>query len=98
MTNSAQPVQHPGLVIAVDGPAGSGKSSAAREVARSLGLRYLDTGAMYRALTWWLLESQVDIASAAAVAEHMRRAEIEVGTDPGAPAIRVAVWRIRSTR
>lgn len=89
VTNSAQPVQHPGLVIAVDGPAGSGKSSAARGVARSLGLRYLDTGAMYRALTWWLLESQVDIASAAAVAGHMRSAEIEIGTDPGAQAIRV---------
>ena len=89
VTNSAEPVQHPGLVIAVDGPAGSGKSSAAREVARSLGLRYLDTGAMYRALTWWLLENGVDIASAAAVAQHARCAEIEVGTDPGAPAIRV---------
>jgi cytidylate kinase len=89
VTNSAQPAQHPGLVIAVDGPAGSGKSSAAREVARSLGLRYLDTGAMYRALTWWLLASHVDVASAAAVAQHMRRAEIEIGTDPDAPAIRV---------
>ncbi len=43
------------LIIAVDGPAGSGKSSAARGVARSLGLRYLDTGAMYRAVTWWML-------------------------------------------
>ena len=43
------------LVIAVDGPAGAGKSSAARGVATKLGLRYLDTGAMYRALTWWLL-------------------------------------------
>jgi CMP/dCMP kinase len=89
VTNSAEPVQHPGLVIAVDGPAGSGKSSAAREVARSLGLRYLDTGAMYRALTWWLLANQVDITSAPAVARHMRRAEIEIGTDPDAPAIRV---------
>ena len=43
------------LIIAVDGPAGSGKSTAARGVARALGLRYLDTGAMYRALTWWML-------------------------------------------
>ena len=41
----------PGLVIAMDGPAGSGKSTAARRVAVELGLRYLDTGAMYRALT-----------------------------------------------
>ena len=82
-------MQHPGLVIAVDGPAGSGKSSAAREVARSLSLRYLDTGAMYRALTWWLLANHVDIASTAAVAQHLRRAKIEIGTDPHAPAIRV---------
>jgi CMP/dCMP kinase len=82
-------VRHPGLVIAVDGPAGSGKSSAAREVARSLSLRYLDTGAMYRALTWWLLANQVDITSAAAVTQHMPRAEIEIGTDPDDPAILV---------
>jgi cytidylate kinase len=89
VTNSAEPGQHPGLVIAVDGPAGSGKSSAARGVARALGLRYLDTGAMYRALTWWLLASHVDIASPAAITADMRRAVIEVGTDPDAPEIRV---------
>lgn len=73
----------------MDGPAGSGKSSAARGVARVLGLRYLDTGAMYRALTWWLLASHVDIASPAAITADMRRAVIEVGTDPDAPEIRV---------
>ena len=44
------------LVVAIDGPSGSGKSTVARRVADALGLRYLDTGAMYRALTWWLLE------------------------------------------
>jgi len=89
VTNSAEPGQHPGLIIAVDGPAGSGKSSAARGVARALGLRYLDTGAMYRALTWWLLAHEVDVSSPAAVAGHMRHAVIEVGTDPDAPGIRV---------
>ncbi|HLQ52847.1 MAG TPA: (d)CMP kinase [Streptosporangiaceae bacterium] len=89
MTNSAEPGQHPGLVIAVDGPAGAGKSSAARGVARALGMRYLDTGAMYRALTWWLLVSHVDISSPAAIAEQVGRAVIEVGTDPDAPGIRV---------
>jgi len=89
VTNSALSVQRPGLVIAVDGPAGSGKSSAAREVARSLGLRYLDTGAMYRALTWWLLAIRVDIGSAAAVAAQLPGAQIEIGTDPDAPAISV---------
>ena len=73
----------------MDGPAGSGKSSAARGVARALGLRYLDTGAMYRALTWWLLANQVDIASPAAISADMGRAVIEVGTDPDAPGIRV---------
>ena len=73
----------------MDGPAGSGKSSAARGVARALGLRYLDTGAMYRALTWWLLANQVDVASPAAISADMGRAVIEVGTDPDAPGIRV---------
>jgi cytidylate kinase len=77
------------LIIAVDGPAGSGKSSAARGVARGLGLRYLDTGAMYRALTWWLLASEVDLSSPAAIIEHAGRPAIEVGTDPVAPQIRM---------
>jgi CMP/dCMP kinase len=77
------------FVLAVDGPAGSGKSSAARGVARALGLRYLDTGAMYRALTWWMIRQGVDVASPAAVAAHARRPAIEVGTDPQAPVIMV---------
>lgn len=77
------------LVIAVDGPSGSGKSSAARGAARALGLRYLDTGAMYRALTWWLIARGVDIASPAAVAELARRPLLDVGTDPASPMISV---------
>jgi CMP/dCMP kinase len=77
------------FVIAVDGPAGSGKSSAARGVARALGLRYLDTGAMYRALTWWMIRQGVDVANPVAVAAHARRPVIEVGTDPEAPVIMV---------
>jgi CMP/dCMP kinase len=76
-------------VIAVDGPAGSGKSTAARGVARALGLRYLDTGAMYRALTWWLLSRGLDATDAEAVARHAREPVIEVGTDPDDPAITV---------
>jgi CMP/dCMP kinase len=79
----------PGLIIAVDGPAGSGKSSAARGVARALGLRYLDTGATYRALTWWLLGHGVDTASPDAVARRARRPVIEIGTDPEQPFVRV---------
>jgi len=76
-------------VIAVDGPAGSGKSSAARGVARALGLRYLDTGAMYRALTWWLISQGLDTADSEAVARHTARPAIEIGTDPASPAVTV---------
>jgi len=76
-------------VIAVDGPAGSGKSSAARGVARALGLRYLDTGAMYRALTWWLLSQGLDTADPETVARHATEPVIEVGVDPAAPQVTV---------
>jgi cytidylate kinase len=78
-----------GLVIAVDGPAGSGKSTAARGVARALGLRYLDTGSTYRALTWWLLSRGVDVSQPEAVTACLANPVIEVGTDPAAPVIRV---------
>jgi CMP/dCMP kinase len=84
-----EPDDPAGLVIAVDGPAGSGKSSAARGVARALGLRYLDTGAMYRALTWWLQDQGIDPADPAAVLASFRRASIDIGTDPAAPRIEV---------
>lgn len=77
------------LLIAVDGPAGSGKSSAARGVARALGLQYLDTGAMYRALTWWLLGRGLDVSQPRVVAGNARQPVIEVGTDPAGPVIRV---------
>jgi CMP/dCMP kinase len=76
-------------VIAVDGPAGAGKSSAARGVATELDLRYLDTGAMYRALTWWLLTQKLDVTDPAVVAAHARQPRIEIGTDPGDPSVTV---------
>ncbi len=75
------------LVVALDGPSGSGKSSTARGVARRLGLRYLDTGAMYRAMTWWLLDHGVDVTDPTAVAAHAARPVMTVGTDPVAPTI-----------
>jgi cytidylate kinase len=78
-----------GLVVAVDGPSGSGKSTAARRAATELGLRYLDTGAMYRALTWWLLDRQVDLSDTRAVLKRITEPRIEVGTDPAAPRISV---------
>jgi cytidylate kinase len=77
------------LVIAIDGPSGSGKSSTSRGVASALGLEYLDTGATYRAFTWWLLEHGIDTTDPVAVAAHVREPRIEVGTDPRAPWTRV---------
>ena len=78
-----------GLVVAVDGPSGAGKSSASRGVARALGLRYLDTGSMYRALTWWLLERGADTTDPEVVAGLAAEPVIEVSTDPDAPWTRV---------
>ena len=78
-----------GLVVAVDGPSGAGKSSASRGAASALGLRYLDTGSMYRALTWWLLGRGADTTDPAVVARLAAEPAIEVGTDPAAPWTRV---------
>jgi cytidylate kinase len=77
------------VVVAIDGPSGSGKSSTSRGVATRLGLRYLDTGAMYRAMTWWMLRHHVPIDDAAAVAACCGEPVIEAGTDPQHPTITV---------
>ena len=75
--------------MAVDGPSGSGKSSASKGVAHALGLRYLDTGAMYRALTWWLMSARADITDETLVASRAAEPAIEVSTDPDDPWTRV---------
>jgi cytidylate kinase len=75
------------VVVALDGPSGSGKSSVARGVATDLGLRYLDTGAMYRAMTWWMLQNGVDVANPAAVAARAGEPQLVVGTDAAKPRI-----------
>jgi CMP/dCMP kinase len=80
-------VQRRNLVVAIDGPSGSGKSTVAREVAIALGLRYLDTGAMYRAVTWLALSRELDLGDAAALTELADRAELQVDADPRSPAI-----------
>jgi cytidylate kinase len=66
-------------VIAIDGPAGAGKSTLAQAVADQLGLARLDTGAMYRAVAWNALAHGIDLHDAAAVGEMARRLDIEVG-------------------
>jgi CMP/dCMP kinase len=78
-----------GLVVAVDGTSGSGKSSTSRGVAARLGLRYLDTGAQFRAVTWWMLQHGVDVHDPAAVASRATEPRIASGTDPAEPTITV---------
>jgi CMP/dCMP kinase len=56
------------MIVAIDGPAGAGKSTVARALAERLGFRYLDTGAMYRALTWLAMQRAVDLGAAAELA------------------------------
>ena len=75
------------VVVAMDGPSGSGKSSTSRSVAARLGLRYLDTGAMFRAVTWWMLQHGIDVDDSAAVASRVSEPVLESGTDPLEPTI-----------
>jgi cytidylate kinase len=77
------------IVVAVDGTSGSGKSSTCRGVAERLGLRYLDTGAMFRAVTWWMLQHDVDVHDAEAVADRIDELVLSSGTDPSGPTIAV---------
>ena len=77
------------LVVAIDGPSGSGKSSTARGVAERLGLAFLDTGAMYRAATWLAVHEGVDLDDADAVAALVRAADFDIVLDPSEPTIAV---------
>lgn len=74
-------------VVAVDGPAGTGKSTVARRLAAWLGARYLDTGAMYRAAALGVLRAGVDPADPTAVSEVVAQRRIEVGTDPDSSSV-----------
>jgi len=60
------------VIVAIDGPAGAGKSTVARALAERLGFRYLDTGAMYRALTWLAMKRGLDLGNADALAQLAR--------------------------
>ncbi|RSS84526.1 (d)CMP kinase [Streptomyces sp. WAC05292] len=77
------------VIVAIDGPSGTGKSSTSKAVAAKLGLRYLDTGAQYRAITWWMITNGIDTDDADAVALAAGKPAIVSGTDPAAPTITV---------
>ncbi|MFC6010936.1 (d)CMP kinase [Nocardia lasii] len=70
------------LVVAMDGPSGTGKSSVSRRLATRLHARYLDTGAMYRVATLRVLRAGVDLGDAAAIAETVAALPLSIGTDP----------------
>jgi cytidylate kinase len=69
------------MIVAIDGPAGAGKSTVARTLATRLGFRYLDTGAMYRALTWLALAEDVSLEDGAALGELARREPVSFEDD-----------------
>ncbi len=81
------------LTIAIDGPAGAGKSTVARRVAEEMGLLYVDTGAMYRAITWKALQSGIDLSDEQGVAGIARETEIELNP----PEVRVDGIRVTET-
>lgn len=70
------------LIVAVDGPSGSGKSSVCRAAAKTVGAAYLDTGAMYRAATWYCLDQNVDLDDEDAVAVAVEELPLNISTDP----------------
>ncbi|MGO4385176.1 (d)CMP kinase [Specibacter sp. RAF43] len=77
------------LVVAIDGPSGSGKSSVSKAVAQRLGLAYLDTGAMYRAVTWHCLNGRIDLDNAQAVESAAREIRLEQNLTPGEEFVKV---------
>jgi cytidylate kinase len=77
------------VIVAIDGPSGTGKSSTSKAVAAQLGLSYLDTGAQYRAMTWWMITNGIDVRDTAAVATAAGKPVVVSGTDPAEPTITV---------
>lgn len=70
------------MIITIDGPSGTGKTTVAKAVARALGFAYFDTGAMYRALTWFLLHKHINLKDSQAVCEGLAQFHFRVEGDP----------------
>jgi len=81
----AEEVRPEKCVVAVDGPSGSGKSTVSRRLASAVDGVYLDTGAMYRAVTWAVLQAGVFLDDAEAIAKVALETELSIGTSPAAP-------------
>jgi CMP/dCMP kinase len=77
------------VIIAIDGPAGAGKSTVAKLLAQKLGFLYIDTGAMYRALALKAIESGIDIKDAASVVKMAAASDVDLVNDPGAGTLEV---------
>ena len=82
MTDSSMP-----LVVAMDGPSGTGKSSVSRALAQRLGARYLDTGAIYRIATLHVLRQGIDLADSAAITAAVAALPWSIGTDPSSEQV-----------
>lgn len=78
MSGPTEPMGEGVRVIAIDGPAGSGKSTVARRLAERLGLEYLDTGAMYRSVAFAAMAREIDLADAEAIVELARTSDIQI--------------------
>jgi pantoate ligase/cytidylate kinase len=84
-------LQHRQPILAIDGPAGVGKSTVTRQVAEALGLMHLDTGAMYRAVTWRILQAGIDLEDEPAIAELVSQSQIYLTTDQSG-GVATRVW------
>ena len=73
--------------MAIDGPAGAGKSTVAKAVAKRLGYRYMDTGAMYRALAWKVMRQGVDPGDESALEKILESTEVDLGADAASPSV-----------
>jgi cytidylate kinase len=75
------------LIVAIDGPAGAGKSTVAKRLAKELGYTYMDTGAMYRAFAWKVRQGGIDLDDEKQLREALRRTNIELSEHEGSPRV-----------
>ena len=75
------------LIVAIDGPAGAGKSTVAKRLAKALGYRYIDTGAMYRAFAWKVMEKEIDVKDEKKLERILKRTKIELEENNGDPRV-----------